>query len=72
MTIRTDANCPGCTVPLEERVYLPRDWKEGDPVPENVTWHIDVTCPKLRFAQYEDKKWARAYFDNNGKFVKYE
>lgn len=31
--------CEGCDIPLDKRVNLPVDWKEGDPLPKGLTIH---------------------------------
>lgn len=59
------SRCPGCNVlPLSARVTLPVGWKDGDPLPENLTMHEERVGLNVRRFAFRGNHYAqdRVYF----------
>jgi len=57
--------CAGCAVPEGEKINLPAGWKDGDPIPENVTVHYS-TVTRSHFMFRGDPKYQDRVLCNGG------
>lgn len=66
MEYETNDWCIGCTTREGKQINLPKGWKRGDPLPNNLTVHSTRNEPR-RFAFIGDKDGpkggGRHYFD---------
>ena len=62
---RGDANwCRGCEIPGDKRINLPSDWKEGDPLPKDLTIHSTERDPRRFAFRGVDYAQDRVYFSD--------